>query len=242
MPDQGRKTLVGADRQGNSEGMTLTQNQTDHQLKLAINDELTWSPNVKADHVGVSITDGAVTLSGEVESYPEKAAAVRAALRVHGVTAIADAVVVSHGWGSLQDADIAREAGKALRATAVVPTSVKAAVHNHEITLSGTVAWNYQREAAEHAVAGLSGVTAVHGNVKLTPTLPFSVTEAKTWITSALVRNAQMDAEKIRVYAKGSQIDLIGTVNSWSEFRQAGFTAWATPGVTHVNNQLKVLS
>ena len=223
--------------------MTITKNQTDHQLKVAIDDELTWSPNVKADHVGVSITDGAVTLSGEVESYPEKAAAVRAALRVHGVSAIADDVVVRHNWGSLQDADIAREAGNALRATAMLPPdSVKAAVHNHEITLSGTVAWNYQREAAEHAVAGLRGVTAVHGKVKIKPTLPFSATEAKTRITSALVRNAQLNAKNIKVTAEGSQIDLNGTVNSWSEFRQAGFSAWATPGVTHVKNHLKVLS
>ena len=119
---------------------------------------------------------------------------------------------------------------------------MKAAVHNHEITLSGTVAWTYQRDAAERAVAGLRGVTAVHGNVKLKPTRPFSATEAKTRITLALVRNAQLDAKDIRVTAKGGQINLDGTVSSWSEFRQAGVSAWATLGVTHVKNHLKVLS
>ncbi|MCW2723066.1 BON domain-containing protein [Pseudonocardia sp.] len=35
------------------------------------------------------IDDGAVTLSGEVDSYPEKLMATKAAQRVHGVTAIA---------------------------------------------------------------------------------------------------------------------------------------------------------
>ncbi len=70
-----RLVVLGAGTAGTrvvGEGMTLSQNKTDHQLKVAISDEFTCAPNVKADHVGVSIADGAVTLSGEVESYPDE--------------------------------------------------------------------------------------------------------------------------------------------------------------------------
>ena len=223
--------------------MTQTLRQTDHQLKTAITEELMWAPNVKADHIGVFLNDGAVTLAGEVESYPEKAAAVRAALRVHGVTAIVDEIVVKYNWVPRQDADIARDAGIALNATAVLPEgAVKATVHDHQIALSGTVAWDFERKAAARAVAGLLGVTAVHNTIGLKPTLPFSATDAKTRINAALVRNAQMDAKNIHVRSTGSEIDLTGTVTSWSEFRQAGYAAWATPGVTHVTNSLRVES
>ena len=84
-------------------------------LKVAVERELDWAAEGRNDRVGVSINDGAVTLSGQVESYPEKAAAVDAALRVRGVTAIADEIEVRHSRGIREDADIAREAAAALR-------------------------------------------------------------------------------------------------------------------------------
>jgi len=62
---------------------------------------------VDNDRVGIAVTDGAVMLSGEVLSYPEKAAAVRAALRVRDVTALADEIIVRHAFGRIEDADIA---------------------------------------------------------------------------------------------------------------------------------------
>ena len=71
--------------------MTTTEHSTDHQLKAAIEREQDWAGDVDNDRVGVAVADGTVMLSGEVLSYPEKAAAVSAALRVRGVTAAAAA-------------------------------------------------------------------------------------------------------------------------------------------------------
>jgi osmotically-inducible protein OsmY len=64
--------------------MTMTAHQTDHQLKEAISEELAGTPSVEADEIGVALNDGAATLSGQVGTYPEKEAAVAAALRVRG--------------------------------------------------------------------------------------------------------------------------------------------------------------
>jgi osmotically-inducible protein OsmY len=221
--------------------MTQTQYKTDHELKIAIEEELDWTPAVKADRVGVAVNDGAVTLSGEVESYPEKHAAVQAALRVRGVTAIADEIVVESPWGSLQDADIAREAGARLDRSVVVPAdAVKATVHDHIVTLSGTVPWQYQREAAQHAVAELRGVREVRNSIILKPPTVVSASSAKSKITSALVRNAQLDANRIQVKVDGQQVELTGVVSSWAERRQAEKAAWSAPGVTKVSNHLVV--
>ena len=53
------------------EVMTLKQ-RTDDELKKAIVDEIAWTPSVNSAHVGVAVNHGAVTLSGGVDSFPEK--------------------------------------------------------------------------------------------------------------------------------------------------------------------------
>ena len=221
--------------------MTMTQHTKDHELKDALERELSWTPEVDSDRIGIAINDGAVTLSGQVPSYPEKTAAVRAVLRVRGVTAIADEIVVRHRFVR-EDADIAREAAGALSNTMVVPTgSVTADVHDHEITLTGEVAWHYQREAAEHAVAAIRGVTAVRNSIKMTPPEPMVVSaDARANVTAALLRNAQLEAENVEVTVNGTEIRLTGHVGTWSERHQAEYAAWCTPGVTHVDNLIGI--
>jgi osmotically-inducible protein OsmY len=222
--------------------MTLTQPQTDNQLKTAIVDELAWTASVDADRIGVAITDGAVTLSGDVDSYPEHQAALHAAMRVRGVTAVADEMLVRHTSDMPDDTDIAREAETVLdHRTVIVPRgSVQASVHDHVITLSGMVHWQYQREAAQQAVATLPGVTGVHNMITIKPTVELSGSDAKVRITAALVRNAQLDARRIHIDVTAGKIRLTGSVSSLAERQQAEQAAWFTPGVTHVANELSL--
>lgn len=221
--------------------MTQTRQRSDHELKVAIDAELDWAPNVKADRIGVAVRDGGVTLSGQVDTYPEREAAVRAALRVRGVTAVADDVAVDHNWGLRPDADIARDSAAALSRTVIVPAdAVKATVHNRVVTLTGSVPWQYQREAARRAVAAVRGVTDVLNHVVLNPPVTVSAAKAKDKITSAIMRNAQLDANHVLVDVNDSTVTLSGTVTSWAQYRQAEHAAWALPGVTAVHNRLSV--
>lgn len=223
--------------------MTQTQHNTDHQLKASITRALEWAPEVNSNHIGVSVTDGAVIVSGEVLTYPEKTAAIKAALSVHGVTGIADELLVKHNWGTRADVDVARDTTAALKASAVVPVgAVKATVQDRWITLTGEVHWNYQREAAAHVVGGISGVSGVHNHISIKPNLAFVAVDAKASVKSALVRSALTDARTISVTSSGTALTLSGTVHSWNEFREAGDAAWATPGVTLVTNDLIVVS
>jgi osmotically-inducible protein OsmY len=222
-------------------GMSNNERKTDHQLKSAITAELNWTPNVKADRIGVAVNDGAITLSGQVETYPEKMAAVKAALRVGGVDAVADEIVVHHTWSDPSDADVAREAAIALERTVTVPSAtVKAEVHDHVVSLTGTVGWHFQREAARRAVLGLPGVNGVISTIAIKPTQVISGSEARAGITAAIVRQAQQDASRVEVTVVGSEIRLTGTVSSWAERNQAENAAWSARGVTHIDNQLQV--
>jgi len=222
--------------------MTTIPVMTDPELKTAVIDELSWLPYLNSTKIGVAVNDGAVMLSGEVDSYPEKLQAEHAAMRVRGVTAIAEELTVRGKWQGPGDLDIAREATAALaRATNVPAGSVTATVHDHVVTVSGHVPWNYQRESAARAVRSLDGVMGMHNLIAVRPTA--SATGIKTAIGAALIRSAEVDGRTVTVHAddEGS-VRLEGTVRSWHEREVAERSAWFAPGVTAVINDLRVRS
>lgn len=202
-------------------------------------DEIRWTPSINSARIGVAVDHGSVTLSGEVDSYPERLLAEKAALRVRGVTAVAEEVTVHNTWGARNDSEIAVEATDALERAVDVPSdSVKAVVRSHHITLSGEVPWHYQREAADRAVRYVRGVFGVSNSISVKPTV--TPVGLKTAITAALVRNAQLEGSAITVTTDGGHITLEGAVHSWAERRQADTAAWSAPGVTNVSNHLRI--
>ena len=218
-----------------------TLHPTDHQLRTAVADELDWSPEVTADHIGIAVNNGTVVLSGEVGTYLEKSAAVKAALRVGGVTAVADEITVEHRFGLRDDVDIARDAAQAISSdVALLSTDVKVTVEDGRVTLTGTVPWNYQRATAVRSVSRIPGVKGVYSRLTLRPTLPFAAGQARQRITDALARNAQTDAIAIGITVDGTEVTLTGAVSTTAERAAAERAAWSTPGVTHVHNVLTV--
>ncbi len=142
--------------------MTTTPAPTsDAEIQSAVATALLAVSGVDATHVGISVRDGAVTLSGEVDGYPEKAVAEQTALGVHGVTAVAEEITLSSPWGWLADGDIARLAGNALRDAVDVPPSVTVTVNEGTLVLRGSVDLQRERAAAKHTVADLPGVRDV---------------------------------------------------------------------------------
>jgi osmotically-inducible protein OsmY len=222
--------------------MTQTIHRNDKELQTSVTDELSYSPSIDAAHLVVLANDGVVTLSGEVASLPEWHAAKRAALRVSGVKALADDMVVRDpGASGTKDADLAEAANQMLKAAVDVPfDTVKAGVRDHAITLSGSVTWQYQREAAARAVMYLRGITAVANTISLASPAP--VSEVKTAIEAAVLRNAQLDSHEITVDVNGGEVTLGGTARSWADRRQAEHVAWSAAGVTSVKNHLTVTS
>jgi osmotically-inducible protein OsmY len=222
--------------------MTQIQHRPDHQLKTAVTDELAWTPSVNAEEIGVAVTDGVATLSGHVGTYPEKEEALRAAVRVHGVTATADKILVRHGENVPEDADLAREAMIVFdRRTVVVPKdSVQVEVRDQVITLRGSVAWQYQREAARRAVAALPGISGVRNLITLTASTTVTPSDIKLKITAALARHAPGFAQHVEVGVADGQVTLTGEVLTPAERRSAEQTAWFAPGVTSVDNQVKL--
>jgi osmotically-inducible protein OsmY len=208
--------------------------KSDGQLQLDINAELAWEPAINSEDITVKVTEGIVTLSGHVGSYAEKIDAEKAALRVSGVKAIAVEMDVRLGGDSTRkDVEIAQSAKNVLEWTTYLPIdTVKVTVENGWVTLSGEVEWEYQRQAAVSAVRYLLGVKGVSDQIVIKAKISAPVVKAD--IEAALKRRAKKDAQHISVSVSGSDVTLSGHVSSWSERELATSTAWGTPGVRKV--------
>ncbi len=220
-------------------GTATTSDDTDLRVQVAVHDELEWVPEVDAAGIGVAVEDGTVALSGEVHTYAERIAAKRAALRVQGVHAVIDNINVHpRSPYPVTQVDIAKEVKRALLAASTVPDTVKAEISDYAVTLTGEVDWDFERQAAERAIQNLRGVYSVDNKIALSPR-PSSV-ETRKHIRRALVRNAQVDAERIHVTVSGTTVTLTGSVQSWAEKKQVERAAWSSPHVSEVDNRIAV--
>ena len=214
--------------------------KTNAQLQKDVMDEIRWEPCASAAQIGVSATNGVVTLTGTVASYAEKWAVERAAQRVQGVKGIAEEITIKlSGAHARTDTEIAEAAVSSLRWHVWVPSEIQPTVAQGWVTLRGSVNWEYQRTAARDAVCFMPGVKGVTNDITLNPIVqPAAVKDA---IEKALVRNAEIDAGKVRVAADGGTVTLSGSVQTWGEKAEAGTAAWNAPGVNTVKNDLTVL-
>ncbi len=214
--------------------------KTDTQLQRDITAELKWEPSVHAEQIGVEVKDGIVTLAGHVSSFAEKWDAERAAQRVSGVKALAIEMDVKLPGSSKRiDADIARAAENTLLWTTYLPKDcVKVMVENGWITLSGELDWEYQRHAAGDAIRHLMGVAGVSNQIVLKPKVSMGAVKAD--IEAALKRRATTDAQNIFVDVRGADVTLSGSVPSWSERDLARESAWSTPGVQNVVDNITI--
>ena len=214
--------------------------KTDKQLQKDVLAELNWEPSVNAANIGVEVRDSIVTLAGQVDSYSEKWDAERAAQRVNGVMGLTvEMQVKPTGLHQRSDVDIARSVENVLLWTANIPANqIKVMVENGWVTLSGSVDWDYQRKMATRAVRHLMGVQGLSDTIAIKPKLSFSA--VKSDIEAALKRRALSSADKISVEVHGAEVTLSGKVGSWAERDLATHSAWSTPGVRQVIDNIRV--
>jgi osmotically-inducible protein OsmY len=216
--------------------------KTDAQLQKDVTAELGWEPSINAAQIGVEVKDGIVTLAGHVSCYAEKWDAERAAQRVAGVKALTVEIEVKlPGTSARTDIDVARSVENVLQwATDVPKSSLKVMVENGWITLTGEVDWDYQRQAAASAIRHLTGVRGVSCNIAVKPKV--STSAVKSDIEAALKRRATSESQKIKVAVHGTSVTLTGTAHSWSERELAAHSAWGTPGVQYVVDEITVVN
>lgn len=210
----------------------------DKQLQQSVIDALAWEASLASAHIGVTATDGVITLSGHVPSYWEKRSAQATARQVKGVKAIADEIEVKllsiNAW---EDDEIARLALQNLASDSVVPKdAITLTVDRGWVTLRGEVEWHFQKTAAEHVVHRLLGVVGVVSDINVKPHV--QAYEVREKIEDALRRQSSIDASGISIETKDGKVTLGGSVKNLFERDLVERAAWSVPGVAQVEDKI----
>jgi osmotically-inducible protein OsmY len=213
---------------------------TDNELQAMIRDELFWNPKIDSTAIAVSANHGQVTLRGTLGSFRQKREAQKAAERVYGVTSVHNNLEVrildEH---SRQHADLRGAVLQAMALDGLIPKTVDAKADSGLVTLTGTAAWQYQRQEAEFIAGNVPGVADVDNQIALTTPQP-EAGDVKQSIERAFQRNASLDAEGLSITTRGNMVILSGAVSSWDERDAAVAAAWAAPSVAAVEDRIVV--
>jgi len=209
-------------------------------IRATVQAELAFDPLVDAADITVRNMNGEVGLNGTVPSYPQYLQAAAAARRVSGVKNVHNHLaVVLPDEDYRDDAWLTTAANNALTLNVTVPDGVEATARDGNLTLTGLVEFGRQREAAELAVAGLTGVRNVKDEIDIaTDADPADVTGL---VQDALDRNIIVeDDSDVHVDASGNTVTLGGHVRTWAEHDAVVGATWMAPGVAQVRDYLDV--
>jgi osmotically-inducible protein OsmY len=209
-------------------------------IRDAVNAELKYDPLVDDADIHVVNVSGEVALNGTVPSYPQYLQAAAAAQRIGGVKDVHNHLeVVLPDADVRDDAMLTTAANNALLLNITVPDGVEAMALDGNLTLTGTVSYGREREAAELAVSGLIGVRNVENDIDLSYDAdPADVT---VLVQNALDRNALIaDDSGISVDTTGNTVTLSGHVRTRAEHDAVVSAAWMAGGVFKVRDELSV--
>lgn len=228
-----RGTVGGGDPGG---GMSGTVSAADLRMRDAVLQELDWDSQFDAAAVGVSARDGAVTLTGSIDTYAAKIAAERGARRVRGVRSVANEIQVRLRRPR-GDEEIARDAAHELARRPTLPSSVQAAVHYGTVTLTGTVVTLFQKAIAENAMAHIPGVTHVVNRLQVAVGTPRHVERR---LAQAIRRNGEVMSRGVQATVSGDTVTLTGSVPTWLARDAAATAVMHAPGIATIANELAV--
>jgi osmotically-inducible protein OsmY len=215
--------------------------KTDAEVQQDVIRELKWDTRVDETDVGVEVDNGIITLTGTVSSWGKRIAAEEAAHRVHGVLDVANDIVVKvPGTGGRTDTEVAQAVRNALVWDVFVPdTRIQSTVSDGIVTLKGDVDSWIQRDDADRVVRNLAGVRGLRNDIIVKPP-KVAASEVRKSIESALDRQAEREAERIRLEVLDGKVTLYGTVHSWAERQTVVGAAKGTPGVRSVDDKLRI--
>ena len=212
----------------------------DTTFRQNILDQLEFEPSIDAANIGVAVDEGIVTLTGHVSTYWQKTTAENVVSKVKGVKGIADEIEVRPaGAHATADDEIARRAVQAIEWNVSIPkNTVQVKVDHGRVTLTGKLEWQFQKNAVGDAIRGMAGVTWISNNIEVTPRP--SAGDIKRRIEDALKRDAELDAQTIRVNVFDGKVTLEGKVKAWYERQTAEHAAWSAPGVRAVEDRISI--
>ena len=141
--------------------------KTDKQLKDAINHAFLYDPRVLEFNPEVTVTNGIVSLTGEVDNLKAKRAAGQDAKNVVGVVMVNNYLKVRPTFIP-EDNKLAANVENALKKDPLISKKeINVTANNGLVYLNGTVDNNFEKMQAENVASKTKGVLAVENNLKV---------------------------------------------------------------------------
>jgi osmotically-inducible protein OsmY len=146
--------------------LPLSEERTDTDIAQAVRHTLEWDVLVPHERIRSTVTNGWVTLEGEVEHWYQRADAERAVRHLAGVRGVTDTIAVQP---PAVDSEEVREAiEQALERRAEREAKhIQVAVHDGTVTLTGTVPSWPARQAVFGAARFTPGVKEVEDRLRV---------------------------------------------------------------------------
>jgi len=213
---------------------TTVRDLPDPDVRAAIEGEFLTDSRVPFNAVDVEVSQGIVTLSGDVDTILARKRAVDLARTIKGVRAVIDKLNVTpvpRSDGALrQDVE---------RAMLMDPAADSYEVHveaaNGVVTLSGTVDSWQEKQIVQRVAEGVKGVKEVRNHVKFDLPTARPDHEISAEIEKRMSWDARVDDGLIHVAVDDGTVKLTGTVGSALEKAYARGLAWV-PGVKEVDD------
>jgi osmotically-inducible protein OsmY len=145
--------------------------RADADIALSATSILYWNYMVPRDHVKVTVRDGLITLSGEVDWYYQKNAAEDALRHMIGVWGVTNRITIKPLVLTANALEVKNGIAGALKRNArllKVAEKIKVEVSGSKVILSGSVGSWADREEAEYAAFCAPGISEVDNKLTIT--------------------------------------------------------------------------
>ena len=217
--------------------------RTDELIKKDLVDQLYWDNSIDASDITVTVDNGNVTLTGEVQTHRARKAAARNAWLVEGVVFVDNQLKLAYAEPETlpTDTDIQAEILDSFRWNPDLRSyKIDVDVENGWVTLEGTLDAFWKKVEAESEAFSTRGVVGVTNKLAIVPTESISDEMIAEDVVDAIERNLRVSADDVDVTVMNARVTLEGTVPTAAAKIAAYNSALYTAGVKDVQDNIMV--
>ncbi|MDX1688570.1 MAG: BON domain-containing protein [Candidatus Promineifilaceae bacterium] len=217
--------------------------RTDEAIKKDLIDQLYWDNRIDASDITVTVDDGNVTLTGEVQTHRAREAAARNAWLVEGVVFVDNQLKLAYAEPETlpTDAEVQEEILDSFRWNPDLRSyKIDVDVENGWVTLEGTLDAFWKKVDAESEAFATRGVVGVTNKLAIVPTESISDEMIAEDVVDAIERNLRVSADDVDVTVMNGRVTLEGTVPTAAAKVAAYNSALYTAGVKDVQDNIIV--
>ncbi len=245
------KSIEGVSAVENDIDVEYDEVRPDIEIKAEIEKRLKFNPYIFEGLIDVNVTDGNVTLSGEVGSMREKSLARGEAL-IYGVKSVSTENLEVKWWMKdemMRASEVAGVSDEQIKDAIkdaliydprVLMFEVEPEVSNGYVTLTGTVANLKAKRAAQQDAENTIGVVVVDNQIKVEPEDYPEDAELKQVVSDILLFSPGVKRSEIDIAVDDGKVTLKGTLATNYQIQRAIDIVSKITGLKEIENNLKL--